>query len=236
MEVGVPNSFIPHDATTPTAVHNYDDGGGLSDLLLLLAIVLVVSSLALAAGCYLYLQYLNNQSATMKAEIKTAQAAFDPTLVKQLTRLDARLNTANSLLNQHIAPSAFFTVLNQTTLSTVSFQTLTLGAADPNGVTLQMSGVARDINSVALQADIFGKSGVITNAIFSGIGQQADGVHFVVTGKVTPAAINYAASLSGQAASGVNQLPASSSTVDPTTPTTPASNSPAVAPATQPTP
>ena len=76
-------------------------------------------------------------------------------------------------------------------------------------MTLKMSGVAHDVNSVALQADIFGKSGVITNAIFSGINQQSDGVHFEVSALINPSAINYEGLVTGQPAAGVNQLPAS---------------------------
>jgi Tfp pilus assembly protein PilN len=211
MEIGVPNSFIPHDTTTPTG-SSRGGGGGLIDLLLLVAIVLFVASCVLAAGSFLYLQYLNNQSAQDQNEIKAAQAAFDPTLIQQLTRLDERMNSANTLLAAHIAPSAFFAALDQMTLSTVSFQSLSFNAANSKGVSLQMSGIARDINSVALQADLFGKSGIITDAIFSGIDQQADGVHFSVSGSVNPSAINYGTLVTGQTPAGVNQLPAGSST------------------------
>jgi hypothetical protein len=211
MEIGVPNSFIPHDATTPTDSRRVG-GGGLVDLILLISIVLFVASCVLAAGSFLYQQYLNNQSTQEQNEIKAAQAAFDPSLIQQLTRLDTRMNAASTLLAAHIAPSAFFAALNQMTLSTVSFQNLSFNAGDPKGMSLSMTGVARDINSVALQADLFGKSGIINDAIFSGIDQQVDGVHFSVTGQLNPASIDYSTLVTGQAAAGVNQLPASSST------------------------
>jgi len=212
MEIGVPTSFIPHDATTPTASHHYDSGNGLTDLFTLLAIVIFIASSVLAVGWFLYLQYMNNLSTQDQNEIKAAQAAFDPSLILQLTRLDERLNSAGVLLSGHIAPSAFFAALDQMTLTTVSFQSLTFNASDPKGISLQMSGIARDINSVALQADLFGKSGIITDAIFSGIDQQTDGVHFSVTGYVNPSSINYVTVVTGQAPAGVNQLPVSSST------------------------
>ena len=41
MEIGVPTSFIPHDATMPTELRR-SGGGGLVDLFLLIAIVLFV--------------------------------------------------------------------------------------------------------------------------------------------------------------------------------------------------
>ena len=211
MDIGVPTSFIPHDATTPTEPR-HGGGGGLIDLITLVTIVLFVASGVLAIGSYLYLQYLNNQSVQDQNEIKAAQAAFDPALILQLTRLNQRMNSADSLLAAHIAPSQFFAALNRMTLSTVSFQSLAFNAQDAKGMTLQMSGIARDVNSVALQADLFGKSGIINDAIFSGIDQQADGVHFSVTGYVNPSSISYMTLVTGQAAAGVNQLPMSSST------------------------
>ena len=211
MEIGVPTSFIPHDATTPTETRR-GHGGGILDLITLIAVVLFVASGVLAIGSFLYLQYLNNLSAQDQNEIKAAQAAFDPTLIQQLTRLDERMNSASTLLAAHMAPSAFFAALDQMTLSTVTFQGLTFSAGSPKGISLQMTGIARDVNAVALQADLFGKSGIITDAIFSGIDQQADGVHFSVSGYVNPASLSYETLVTGETPSGVNDLPISSST------------------------
>jgi hypothetical protein len=224
MEIGVPNSFIPHDATTPNnEPRRYDSGGGLSDLIALVALVLFFASGALAAGTFLYQQYLNGESASKQAQIQQAQAAFNPALIQQLTRLDERMNSASTILGAHIAPSAFFGALNATTLTTVSFQNLQFDGTDPHSMTLKMNGVARDVNSIALQADLFSKGGVITDPIFSGIDQQADGVHFNVTATVNPAALDYVTLVTGGTAAGVNQLPASSST-------SPAAGAPAASP------
>ena len=221
MEIGVPTSFIPHDATTPTQERRYDSGGGMTDLLSLLAVVLFIASAALAAGTFLYQQYLDNESTSKQNQIKAAQAAFDPSLIQQLTRLDERMNSASAILGAHVAPSAFFAALDETTLTTVSFQDLNFSATDPQGMTLKMTGVARDVNSIALQADLFSKSGVITNPIFSGIDQQADGVHFDVAALVNPSALNYETLLGGQSPTGVNQLPASSTSTQAAAPSSP---------------
>jgi hypothetical protein len=208
MEVGVPNSFIPHDATTPTATRHYESSGGLSDLLILVSVVLLVASVALGAGSFLYSQYLKSEAAQKQAQIQKVQEEFDATLISQLTTLDNRMNAAETILTNHIAPSAFFAALDETTIATISFTDLDFDASNPQAITLKMDGVASDINSIAYQADLFGKTDIITNAIFSGIDQQANGVHFTVTASLQPSAINYAGLVSGQAPSGVNQLPA----------------------------
>jgi hypothetical protein len=209
MEIGVPNSFIPHDATTPDAPH-YERSGGLAELLFLVALVLLIVSIALCAGTYIYMKYLQSESTQKQAQIKAAQAAFDPQLIEQLTRLDNRMTSADTILGTHIAPSAFFAALDSTTLTTVSFQSLTFDATNPSAMTLDMSGIAHDVNSIALQADLFSKSGIITNPIFAGIDQQADGVHFTVKASVNPSALSYESLVTGQTPAGVTPLPSSS--------------------------
>ena len=179
----------------------------------------------------MYLQYLKSVTTQKQAALQKAETAFDQQTITTLTRLDSRMTAADTLLNAHIAPSIFFDALNQTTLSTVSFQSLTFSEADGSDgstVKLTMNGVARDINSVALQADIFGKSGIITDAIFSGIDQEKDGVHFLITGTVDPAKITYDSLVTGSAA-GVNALPGADADT-PASQTTTSSGQPSSAP------
>src|SRR3989338_1631074 len=57
---------------------------------------------------------------------------------------------------------------------------------------VKMEGIARSVNSIALQADFFSKVGIITSPIFSNIDRQSDGVHFSFTATVHPSAIRYA--------------------------------------------
>lgn len=192
MESGIQSSFIPHDAAQPvvprvvTANHK-----GLSDLLLLLAIVLFVASAALGAAVFLYDQYAQSSAASKLDQLKRARAAFEPSLIQELTRLDDRMSAAQQVLGNHIAPTALFKALQESTLSTVSFTTLSFEGGDSQRLTIKMTGVAQSVNSIALQADLFSKSGIVTNPIFSDITRQADGVHFTVNALVNPQAVNY---------------------------------------------
>ena len=195
-----PGTFIPHDAAAPAPARRDRGGGGLADLIFLIAIVLLVASGALAGAVFLYAQFLNTESSSKLAQLKRAEAAFEPALIQQITRLDDRMHAADVILGTHIAPTAFFKALEGATLQTVSFQTLTLDAQNMQHVNLKMQGIARSVNSIALQADLFSKNGVVTSPIFSNIARQADGVHFDLAAIVNPSAINYAALLA--AASG----------------------------------
>jgi hypothetical protein len=189
----IPSTFIPHDtAVAPSRIPQIVQSAGFSDLLLVISIVLVVASGALAGGVFLYQQYLTTASASKLAQLQRAQAAFEPTLIQELTRLDDRMIMAQSILDNHIAPSAFFTALSQSTLQTVSFSGLGFDTSDPKHISIKMGGVGQSLNSVALQAQVFSKSGIIKDPIFSGINRQLDGVHFNFAADIDASSVNYA--------------------------------------------
>jgi len=187
-EGATPGAFIPHDTVAPVTRKS---SGGLNDLLLLSGIVLFVASAALGVAVFLYGQFLQTESASKLEQLKRAKDAFEPSLIHDLTRLDDRMHAADTLLSAHIAPSAFFAALQAATLETVSFQSLDMQGTDPNRITIKMAGIAQSVNSIALQADLFSKNGVITSPIFSGIARQPDGVHFNLSAIVNPNAIKY---------------------------------------------
>jgi hypothetical protein len=194
METGVQNSFIPHDATLSTERHRERDGS-LIGLIMLVSIVLMIISLVLAAGVFMYKQYLDKSSASKIEQLRVAKAQFDQSLIQEFSRLDDRMQEADMILGNHIAPSAFFHMLENNTLKTVSFRFLDFEASSADGMAIKMDGVAESVNSVALQAELFSKVGIIRNPIFSDIDRQIDGVHFSFTATIDPTAINYVRSV-----------------------------------------
>lgn len=229
METGIQSSFIPKEAgQTVSANHSVSGGAGLPELFVLASIILLVASGALGGGVFLYRQFLQSQMTSKSEQLKRAEDAFQPSLVQQLMRLDQRMHAADSLLGAHLAPSVFFGSLDQATLTTVSFGGLTLDASNPAQVSIKMSGVARSVNSIALQASLFNKNSVITNPIFSSIDHQEDGVHFALQALVNASALSYAQMINGtnpqtpQPALQAPSAPASPFTAPPATSTPPA--------------
>jgi hypothetical protein len=197
MDTPSQSSFIPQDAAALSSTQRVRPQGGLADLLLLMSIVLFVASIALGGAVFLYQQYLQTSAQSKLQQLQRAKEAFEPSLIHTLTRLDDRMHAADQLLSQHLAPTAFFDILQQATLSTISFSSLQLDATDPQRMSIKMSGVAQSVNSIALQADLFSKNGSITNPIFSAINRQSDGVHFNLTALLNPAALNYVRIING---------------------------------------
>ena len=199
-----PSSFIPREMPVQGPAPR-PSGRGLADLLVLSSVVLFVASAALAAGVFLYDQYLQSSAASKVDQLERAKAAFEPALIHELTRLDDRLRSASEILTGHMAPTAFFRMLEQNTIENVGFKTLNFESQDAQNMTIKMEGVAQSVNSIALQADLFSKGGVVTSPIFSNIDREVDGVHFSLSALLDPSSVNYV-QLVGAAASA---LPAS---------------------------
>jgi len=190
MESQIKSSFIPKDAPEGGYLKAQRSSGAL-DLLLLAAIILVFASLALGVGIFLYQQYLQSSLNSKRDQLERARDAFEPALIEELTRLDKRMNAAQGILNNHIAPSEVFALLEQLTLQTVGFESLSFEAADANTMTISMSGTAVSVNSIALQADLFGKHPAIASPIFSNIRREAGGVRFDVDAVLNPAVLRF---------------------------------------------
>jgi hypothetical protein len=192
METGIQSSFIPQDAgEVKLTAPKIGGGTGFSELLLLLCIVLVVASGVLAGAVFIYKQYMQTAAASKKEQLRRAKEAFDPTLIQQLTRLDDRMHAGSAILSQHLAPTVFLSALSQATLATIAFTSMSLDNNATQHLNVKFSGVAQSVNSIALQAQVFGKNPVIANPIFSNIGRQIDGVHFNLSAIVNPKAISY---------------------------------------------
>jgi hypothetical protein len=200
--------------------------GGLADIFLLVSAVLFVASVALAVSVFLYQQYLQSSGASKIDQLERAKAAFEPSLIQELTRVDDRMRAAGEILGSHTALSALFRMLEATTITTVAFRSFDFEAADAGHMSVKMDGIADSVNSIALQADLFSKGAMITNPIFSNINREVDGVHFSLSGLVDPAAINYAQIVSGlsrtqNAPAPVSPLPASPFEAESATPSDP---------------
>src|SRR3989338_2767261 len=193
-------SFIPREAQSFSQAPRRQKG--IADLLTLLSVVLLVASFALAAGVFLYKEYLGSSASSKVSQLERAKAAFEPSLIRELTRLDDRMRSAGDVLGGHVSPTAFFRMLEQTTIASIAYASLDFEAVDTQHMTAKMDGVAGSVNAIALQADIFAKGGMITSPIFSNINREPDGIHFDLSARINPAAINYVQLIAGASGSG----------------------------------
>lgn len=189
METGIKSSFIPQSPVVGSSEKRRKSGSNF-DFFVLIGLVLFVASATLAVGVFLYVQFLQSSNTSKLDQLERAKQAFEPALIQELTRLDDRMRAADDVLGEHIAPTALFTLLEQLTLQTVSFSSFDFSTTNDE-ITLTMQGLARSVNSIALQADLLSRSGTISNPIFSDINRQVGGVRFNFTANVQPEALNY---------------------------------------------
>jgi len=165
--------------------------GSAGDIFILIAIVALAAALALAAGVFLYDKFLVANVQKKSEQLERARQAFDPSLIQELVKLDARLQAANDVLAKHLAPSELFNLLEELTLQSVSYDSLNYSVSDEGIAQMKLRGKARSVNGVALQASVFGESNAISNPIFSALDLVSDGVEFEVSADINPAALRY---------------------------------------------
>lgn len=173
MQDRVKTSFIPKQSLKverPDSVR-----GATYGVINTLAAVVLIASILGAVGLFLFEQYTKNSIESKRESLMRARAAFQPETIKELSRLDSRLSVSQTLLDEHLAPSILFDVIERDTLASVRFNTFSYGQLTPNTISVSMDGVAQSFNSVALQSDIFGKSGFFSEVIFEGLNIDTNG-------------------------------------------------------------
>lgn len=186
-------SFIPKRPLTAST----SPGIGSPSILWIIAVIIFAASVIAAVGVFGYKLYLGKKIADAKESLDRARAAYDPTSIEDLIRLNARIEQAKILLAKHISPSAIFTFLEQNTLTTVRFSSFQYSVNPDNSVTLVLGGNAMQFASVALQSDQFGAEvRTLKNVIFSdlNIDPVTGIVSFGIKANINPDLLKFAAS------------------------------------------
>jgi hypothetical protein len=169
MDTKFQTSFIPKRSvvaggSSPTALK------GPINFISIIATIIFVLALVAAGGVYGYQWYLNGQITAMGEELEAARLSFDNKLFDEFIRLDARISSAKTLLNQHVAPSLLFEALQNMTVKNVQFKDFDYRTSDPGGpITISMRGTAGSFNALALQSEVLTKNKYVTNALFSDV-------------------------------------------------------------------
>jgi hypothetical protein len=198
METKYQTSFIPKK---PVAVVGQSSSHGTS-LFLVISIIIFLVSLGLGGYVYLSKNILIQQIEANQKKIEANKSGVisDTSEVENLVSLSSRINIAKQLLDKHVSIYPIFDFLQQGTLKSVRFKNFSFtsnGKNDSgiNTVSIQLSGQARDWETVASQADEFGKPewrNIINEPKMSNLSLGADGsISFTFTAQVTPGALVY---------------------------------------------
>jgi hypothetical protein len=223
MEPQVRTSFIPKQAIQ---VERKRPKGDSAALVTIIAALLFLGSVVAAGGVFLFEQYLKQSIVAKSESLERSRAAFEPAVIKELARTDSRITAAAELLSGHTSLSRLFSYLGTNTLASVRFLDLNYERVGPGRTTLIMNGTAKSYSAVALQSDIFGKSDVIEEPIFSDLNLDTVGnVVFKFEGVVNTTEIKYLP-LVGREPS--QTLPVTAPTSTPTNQVPPSTAAPAI--------
>lgn len=155
-----------------------------------ISVFIIASGLAVALFSY---QFILEEEINQKGiNLKEARDNIDLTRINNLRKFEEHVETAQMLLNNHVALSTFFEFLNISTLKKVQFEGLEYGR-DAMGMTLvSLHGTADGYNSLVLQSDVFRENEILANPQITEIALDEVGrVKFLLMSPVHPDFIHY---------------------------------------------
>lgn len=176
MEQQLHKSFIPKQSLArPRTV-----GGGGGFLIFISAAILIISILGWL-GAHAYVAHLENTVRDLQQDIAEAKISLEPATLTTFQILDSRLTMAEQLLDNHITLTPLFKTIEQLTVQGVRYNNFSFQNRETT-MDVKMSGQARQLSLVALQAAAFGDEPRILNPIFSNLQLDPAGqVNFDVT-------------------------------------------------------
>lgn len=160
----IPTSFVPHSNVAPKRFHaDFSNAFGLFAY----AVLGIVFLLALSV--FFYGRILAFNQSSKDAKLKVAVDGIQPTTIDGFIRLRDRLSSGKTLLNEHVAFSGFFSLLEKIIPETVRFTTIHLSFNSTGVPKIDGAGVAKSFNALAAASTAFADDGHIKDAIFSNI-------------------------------------------------------------------
>lgn len=190
METSFKTSFIPKKpiATAPAVATSHS-----TSLLTLISIFILVASVVLAGGLYLYKGYLDTQKQSLSDSLLKSRDRFDQATIDELQLFDKRERASRVVLSNHIVLTPLFSLLGSLTIPSIQYTKFEHKTTE-RGFSVSINGIASDYKSIALQADTFNsaKGRFFKNVVFSNLNRdKGNNVLFDLTFDVDPGLLSY---------------------------------------------
>jgi hypothetical protein len=216
MEQKFQTSFIPKKQNAPVGgIMGGSIGGSqiqqrpkthVSSLYMAIAVIIFIISIAAAGGAYFWKSYQSSANAQYKIDLADRQKQFDLNLITKLKAINTQIDSAQKLLNNHVAFSRIFDIIQKMTVSEIRFLSMDFkDSVENNGkLTISMKGQGKNLSAVAFQSDIlselskYGISNVVKNPIISNPTLDSTGsVSFSFSAEIDKSAVSYSQSITG---------------------------------------
>ncbi|MES2470905.1 MAG: hypothetical protein V4526_01590 [Patescibacteria group bacterium] len=195
METKFQTSFIPKK---PILAQQTVKVRGSVSVLMVIAVLAFILSLAGAGGMIFWEKMLHAQQVTLKNDLEARKQQFNPELIEFLKRKTLKIETAKRLLNSHMAVSDIFGIIGRLTIQNVRFKSFdfTAPATEKDEPKITMKGEGASFTAIAYQADVLGRDKILKNPILSELVLDGTGkVSFAFTGTISNSSILYTKSL-----------------------------------------
>lgn len=190
MDTKFQSSFIPKQPVNEPARSSSG-----SNIFFLISFLIFIIACVGAGTVYFWDKQMDNKITSVNNNLNSLRSSFDQNTIKDFTNLNNKINAANYLLRQHIAPSVLFSIIGDTTLKNVRFTSFKYSNAGGDKISISMAGEAKSYESVVLQSSAFLNPklrNVFRNTIFSDPDLNANGkAVFSFTTGVDPILLNY---------------------------------------------
>ena len=198
---------------------------GSTSVFMFISIIIFIISIAGAVFSLIWKDVLVKQQAVYAGNLQKAESRFDIATVEKLKKASVKIETATTLLKNHLAVSEIFEIISKLTADGIRFTSFDFtppsASKDPNSkegsnlIKITMKGTGSSFSAIAWQSDVFGQSDkfgtnkVMKNPILTDL--QLDpatgNVGFSFTASINPSDINYEKVLVGDSATTTSNTP-----------------------------
>lgn len=190
-------SFIPtgNQSSIPSSMIPGGPSGSKKDILgtivFLITLVIFIATALYTGYSIWYEKNLTSQIESLKQELTLIREEILDGEISGIEKMNNRLNQSNNLLRNHLAPILLFTILEETTLPTLTFSNFVFEAKEQN-YQITASGQAANFESIVYQSDVYGDTPAFKDVLFSNLQRTTEGnVTFSFSTFVTPESVQY---------------------------------------------
>lgn len=164
-------SFIPKKEVRARAPRVRSVG---ANLFLLIGVIVFLTALLASLGVFLWGEQLDAQNSRSLQSLTDSREDFAIATIQEFIEVNSRLESAESILDNHINVTEIFDILEQDTLQDIYLSNFSFDTQGSE-VVISARGYAPTYAHVALQADQYSANNLINDLILSGVNQAREG-------------------------------------------------------------
>jgi hypothetical protein len=154
--------------------------------------IIFLCGMILAVGVFIYKDMAQRELDAKRTQLEQEKSSFSQGDILGLRALDRRILVAQTLLDQHLAPSVVFEMLEERTQTDVQFVEFSYTRRESGSVELVFDGKAMRFNTVGLQSQQLASAPELASVIFSDVDIDVeDNVNFTITSEADTSELAY---------------------------------------------